>query len=105
VIYGILRNIGTVSLLFLFLQILCHYILKFGTFLGGGAEVSSFLPFDLLPDNHQVFYRYNGSLTTPGCNEAVIWTLLAEPAIVTDVQVAATFLFIRAGKQLFNFCS
>ena len=55
--------------------------------LGSRAEVQKFSPGHLLPKVVDVFYRYNGSLTTPSCNEAVVWTLLAEPNTVTDRQV------------------
>ncbi|KAK6112853.1 Eukaryotic-type carbonic anhydrase family protein [Brugia pahangi] len=49
-----------------------------------GFSVSS-----LLPEHRENFYRYEGSLTTPGCDEAVVWTLMADPIAVTPSQMGA----------------
>ena len=41
----------------------------------------------LLPVSTSKFYRYSGSLTTPGCNEIVVWTVFDEPISMSEKQV------------------
>lgn len=41
---------------------------------------------ELLPDNTSTFYRYFGSLTTPGCQEIVTWTVFDTPIVVSENQ-------------------
>ncbi|CAI5455392.1 unnamed protein product [Caenorhabditis angaria] len=54
---------------------------------GNKTEISSFKTNYLLPAVTEAFYRYEGSLTTPTCSEAVIWTLLAEPIAISSHQL------------------
>ncbi|KAE9555132.1 hypothetical protein FO519_001627 [Halicephalobus sp. NKZ332] len=45
-----------------------------------GTNISfTMAPERFFPPEKQVFYRYNGSLTTPNCDEVVIWTILSAP--------------------------
>ncbi|XP_071950497.1 putative carbonic anhydrase 3 [Antedon mediterranea] len=41
----------------------------------------------LLPDSTDHFYRYDGSLTTPSCNEAVIWTVFEKSIVLSSEQM------------------
>ena len=42
----------------------------------------------LLPMNIDKYYRYPGSLTTPGCDEVVDWFVVHEPILtISDEQV------------------
>ncbi|XP_046631691.1 carbonic anhydrase 2-like [Daphnia pulicaria] len=43
---------------------------------------------DLLPESLSKFYRYMGSLTTPGCQEIVVWTVFADPITASESQLA-----------------
>ncbi|XP_070212140.1 carbonic anhydrase 3-like isoform X2 [Littorina saxatilis] len=43
----------------------------------------------LLPFNTEKYYRYQGSLTSPPCNEAVTWTLFRDPVILSDDKLEA----------------
>lgn len=57
----------------------------------GDASIirTPFAPNDLLPTNRDGYYRYEGSLTTPSCDEAVIWTVLTEsvPFAMSQVRI------------------
>jgi len=41
----------------------------------------------LLPRKSFKFYRYLGSLTTPGCDEVVTWTVFRAPSFLTSAQL------------------
>jgi len=47
------------------------------------ADFSSVKIGDLVPSDLTHFWRYDGSLTTPDCNEQVIWTVLEEEATIS----------------------
>ncbi|XP_039634434.1 carbonic anhydrase 4a isoform X5 [Perca fluviatilis] len=51
------------------------------------------------------FYRYNGSLTTPGCNEAVIWTVFENtiPLSVDQLRVFSELQFHDGKPMVGNF--
>ncbi|KAJ8956793.1 hypothetical protein NQ314_006669 [Rhamnusium bicolor] len=52
---------------------------------GMGLEdfsVKNFLPRDLAG-----FYRYDGSLTTPACNEGILWTVFTNTIPISENQV------------------
>ena len=42
------------------------------------------------------YYRYNGSLTTPGCNESVQWSVFSRPLTVTQETAAKMALMSKA---------
>ena len=44
---------------------------------------------DFLPDNTDKFFRYNGSLTTPGCNQIVVWTIFKDRVEISQSQMDA----------------
>uniref|UniRef100_UPI00398F0AFC carbonic anhydrase 4a isoform X2 n=1 Tax=Pristiophorus japonicus TaxID=55135 RepID=UPI00398F0AFC len=48
---------------------------------------------DLIPDEEKLkkYYRYRGSLTTPGCEEAVIWTVFEEPIPLSKSQLSTFY--------------
>lgn len=51
------------------------------------AENTTISVADLLPGDLTKFYRYSGSLTTPTCNEVVVWTVFEEPIQISQAQL------------------
>lgn len=44
--------------------------------------------YDLLPRRISSFYRYFGSVTTPACQELVIWTIFDNPIEISEKQAS-----------------
>jgi carbonic anhydrase len=51
---------------------------------------------DLLPDELNYYYRYAGSLTTPHCDESVVWTVLVHLVPIGAQQV----IFDHTNREL-----
>lgn len=67
-------------------------ITRFGLVKYKGTNTSDIKPFrmgDLLPPRTSEFIRYNGSLTTPSCQESVVWTVLKNPIKISKTQLNA----------------
>ncbi|XP_064898948.1 carbonic anhydrase 14 isoform X2 [Columba livia] len=54
---------------------------------GQTAAIPSFSIAALLPPRLDLFYRYNGSLTTPPCYQSVLWTLFQQPVHISRAQL------------------
>ncbi|NXV81058.1 CAH14 anhydrase, partial [Atlantisia rogersi] len=54
---------------------------------GQTTAIPSFSVQDLLPPRLDLYYRYNGSLTTPPCFQSVLWTLFQQPARISPAQL------------------
>jgi len=54
---------------------------------GDPRQLSNFSPKSFLPRDKAGYYRYQGSLTTPGCNEGVIWTIFTHTLPISKRQV------------------
>uniref|UniRef100_A0A671NBV3 Carbonic anhydrase n=1 Tax=Sinocyclocheilus anshuiensis TaxID=1608454 RepID=A0A671NBV3_9TELE len=48
---------------------------------------------DIIPQANKLnYYRYSGSLTTPGCDQAVVWTVFQQSLPISKNQVERLFL-------------
>ncbi|XP_025899007.1 carbonic anhydrase 14 [Nothoprocta perdicaria] len=54
---------------------------------GQSTSIPAFDVRQLLPARLDLYYRYNGSLTTPPCSQGVIWSVFQEPVRVGSAQV------------------
>ncbi|NXH18101.1 CAH14 anhydrase, partial [Bucco capensis] len=54
---------------------------------GQTTAIPSFSVQDLLPPRLDLYYRYNGSLTTPPCFQSVLWTLFQQPVHISLEQL------------------
>ncbi|KAK3101514.1 hypothetical protein FSP39_004141 [Pinctada imbricata] len=55
---------------------------------------------DFLPKDTSKYYRYNGSLTTPGCYESVVWTVFEDKQTISERQNIA--MEMRIQNQMLN---
>ncbi|ESO96292.1 hypothetical protein LOTGIDRAFT_239347, partial [Lottia gigantea] len=42
---------------------------------------------EIIPEDLEVYYRYDGSLTTPPCYQSVVWTIFQKPIYMSEKQL------------------
>ncbi|XP_056101754.1 uncharacterized protein LOC130080431 [Rhinichthys klamathensis goyatoka] len=71
---------------------------------GKRNTTSAIMPLDSLLEgvNRTKYYRYRGSLTTPNCNEVVIWTVFKDPIKVSQdlINRFSTTTFFKASPPV-----
>ncbi|XP_042564416.1 carbonic anhydrase 15-like [Clupea harengus] len=73
-------------------------------YIGNTSSVAAFKLSDIIPPAHELsaYYRYSGSMTTPGCNESVIWTIFQRtlPASHRQLVDVAEEVWYWTGKPM-----
>lgn len=67
------------------------------------TSVSSFSLNSILPEDKSKFFRYSGSLTTPGCFETVIWSVFHDTIKISSNQVYIPFTNPSASLAIVEF--
>ncbi|CAB4058367.1 unnamed protein product [Lepeophtheirus salmonis] len=69
---------------------------------GSKVDVKSFALEKLLPTDLNTFFSYEGSLTTPRCNEVVAWTVFKKKHMMSSEQLGEFRKLIGGGEPLVN---
>ncbi|KAL1478183.1 hypothetical protein MTO96_035155 [Rhipicephalus appendiculatus] len=56
---------------------------------------------DLMPKKLEPYFRYQGSLTTPPCSEAVTWTVLWDSCWISEAQVSIGAALFECAQESF----
>jgi len=70
---------------------------------GSNTSMSQISLEQLIPSEQSLtnYYRYQGSLTTPGCHEAVVWTVFEKPIPLSKAQLKAfSDLKFKSGQSM-----
>ncbi|KAL6259510.1 hypothetical protein P5V15_009428 [Pogonomyrmex californicus] len=60
------------------------------------------IPLLFLPKDHTTYYHYEGSLTTPNCQESVMWFVMTEKLTVSEAQLSV-FRHIESSNGTLKF--
>ena len=66
---------------------------------GASVEIDPFDMSKLFPHDMDEFYRYQGGLTTPGCNEIVTWTVFKVSKYNSDFHCPQIRSCLRSTKM------